>query len=158
MADLTAKQQQFCKEYLIDLNGTQAAIRAGYSQKGASVAATKLLANGKIQAQIGKLDKARQERVQVDADWVLYMLRKNVMRAMQEEELFDAEGKPKGIFKYEGSVANKALELIGKNCDMFGGDDGSDKGPLKLEISITDDDLGAAAALKQAAKRNVGGE
>ena len=43
MAKMTAKQQRFCDEYLIDLNATQAAIRAGYSEKYAHTNAAKLL-------------------------------------------------------------------------------------------------------------------
>ena len=49
MAKLTAKQQRFCDEYLIDLNATQAAIRAGYSPKTAAQAAARLLTNVKVQ-------------------------------------------------------------------------------------------------------------
>jgi phage terminase small subunit len=52
MAKLTPKQQKFVDEYLIDLNATQAAIRAGYSPKSAGTNADKLLKNTKIRAYI----------------------------------------------------------------------------------------------------------
>lgn len=52
---LTPKQQRFCEEYVKDMNGTQAIIRAGYSEKGASVQASLLLAKIKIQDQIAIL-------------------------------------------------------------------------------------------------------
>lgn len=68
---LTAKQQAFCEEYLIDLNATQAAIRAGYSEKGAHVQGAQLLRNPKVGARIGELQAARSERTGVTADRVL---------------------------------------------------------------------------------------
>ena len=54
MAKLTAKQQRFCDEYLTDLNATQAAIRAGYSQKTAGVIASENLKKPNIQEYIKK--------------------------------------------------------------------------------------------------------
>jgi len=53
--DLTAKQQRFVEEYLVDLNATQAAIRAGYRVKDADKIGTKLLRNTRIKAAIDKL-------------------------------------------------------------------------------------------------------
>jgi len=46
---LTAKQERFCREYVIDLNGTQAAIRSGYSSKGADVQACRMLGNARME-------------------------------------------------------------------------------------------------------------
>ena len=74
MADLTAKQQRFVEEYLIDLNATQAAIRAGYAESGASVEGARLLANAKVGAAVSDGLKARSERAAIDADWVLKRL------------------------------------------------------------------------------------
>ena len=54
MAKMTAKQQRFCDEYLIDLNATQAAIRAGYSEKTAAVIATENLRKPNIRDYIEK--------------------------------------------------------------------------------------------------------
>ena len=62
MAKLTLKQQTFVDEYLVDLNATQAAIRAGYSVKDADKIGTKLLRNTRIEAAI---DKAMAERSRV---------------------------------------------------------------------------------------------
>lgn len=71
---LTPKQQMFCHEYLIDLNATQAAIRAGYSKNGAKVTAFKLLAMDHITEEINKLKNKRVERVEITADQVLQEL------------------------------------------------------------------------------------
>jgi hypothetical protein len=51
--------------------------------------------------------------------WVLEKLRSNAERAMQAEPVLDREGHPTGVYKYDGSVANRALELIGKELGMF---------------------------------------
>lgn len=71
---LTAKQQRFVAEYLIDLNATQAAIRAGYSEKTAAEQASRLLTNVKVSEAIQAATKARSDRTQIDADWVLKRL------------------------------------------------------------------------------------
>lgn len=71
---LNDKQEMFCREYLIDLNATQAAIRAGYSEKTANAQASRLLVNVNIQNRIKKLKSNRNERVEVDADYVLKRL------------------------------------------------------------------------------------
>jgi phage terminase small subunit len=68
---LTPKQEAFCREYLIDLNGTQAAIRAGYSIKGAHVQAAQLLSNPKVQEFANKLKTERAERTEITSDRVL---------------------------------------------------------------------------------------
>lgn len=72
--DLTPKQRLFVQEYLIDLNATQAAIRAGYSPASAEVTGHRLLRNAKIADLIEQAMRAREQRVQVDADWVLQRL------------------------------------------------------------------------------------
>lgn len=68
---LTAKQQAFADEYLKDLNGTQAAIRAGYSPKTANEQAARLLANVSVQEAIREAMDKRQKRLEISADMVL---------------------------------------------------------------------------------------
>ena len=71
MGKLTDKQEMFCKEYLIDLNATQAAIRAGYSKKTAHSIANENLIKPYIQNRISELKEKRSKRVEVDSDYVL---------------------------------------------------------------------------------------
>ncbi|POW56410.1 terminase small subunit [Candidatus Pantoea alvi] len=71
---LTDKQEMFCREYLIDLNATQAAIRAGYSEKTSSEQGARLLANVSVQNRISELKAQRNDRIDVDADYVLKRL------------------------------------------------------------------------------------
>ncbi|MCG6350611.1 terminase small subunit [Vibrio fluvialis] len=74
MSKLTDKQEMFCREYLIDLNATQAAIRAGYSAKTANAAAGRLLSKVSIQVRISELKHERVEEVKIDANYVLNRL------------------------------------------------------------------------------------
>lgn len=71
MAGLTAKQQRFCDEYLIDLNATQAAIRAGYSERTANEQGARLLAKVSVQQYIRERKKDRVERTEITQDMVL---------------------------------------------------------------------------------------
>lgn len=68
---LSPIQARFCEEYLVDLNATQAAIRAGYSAKNANSKAAQLLAIVSIQTRISELMAARSERTKITADRVL---------------------------------------------------------------------------------------
>lgn len=72
--ELNAKQQLFVVEYIVDWNGTQAAIRAGYSGRSARKSANDLLQKPAIQTAIASELDARIKRVKVDADWVLNRL------------------------------------------------------------------------------------
>lgn len=71
---LTDKQEMFCREYLIDLNATQAAIRAGYSDNTARKIGSENLTKPDIAQRIIELKSSRNERVDVDADYVLRRL------------------------------------------------------------------------------------
>jgi phage terminase small subunit len=68
---LTARQRRFCEEYIIDLNATQAAIRAGFSAKTARCQASKLFANVAIEKYVADLRAKQQKRTEIDADAVL---------------------------------------------------------------------------------------
>lgn len=74
MAKLTDKQELFAREYLKDLNATQAAIRAGYSEKTARSQANRLLTNVDIENRIAELKASRNEEVGIDAAYVLRRL------------------------------------------------------------------------------------
>lgn len=68
---LTDKQKRFCDEYLIDLNATQAAIRAGYSQKTAEQTASRLLRNVKVQEYIAKRQKELSRSTEITQERVI---------------------------------------------------------------------------------------
>ena len=71
MPKLTAKQERFCEEYLIDLNATQAAIRAGYSVESAGSIGSENLTKPEIRARIDTAMAERSKRTGINADRVL---------------------------------------------------------------------------------------
>lgn len=96
---LTQKQAMFCCEYIVDLNGTQAAIRAGYSVKTANRIATENLSKPVIKAEIERLMSERKDRVEITADRVLAELAKIGFADMRDvaswgETVVDEDGKP----------------------------------------------------------------
>lgn len=71
MANLTPKQQRFVEEYLIDLNATQSAIRAGYSEKTAQEQSSRLLSNVMVQEAVQKAKNKLSERTELTVDMVV---------------------------------------------------------------------------------------
>ncbi|RSV15668.1 terminase small subunit [Sphingomonas sp. ABOLF] len=125
MTSMTPKQQRFVEEYLIDLNATQAAIRAGYAPDSADVEGCRLLGNAKVAQAIAGLKAERSERTKIDADYVLTQAVKLHERCMQEVEpvlgafgvqVKDEQGR--NVFKFNAAGAAKALELVGKHVDV----------------------------------------
>jgi phage terminase small subunit len=100
---LTAKQELFVQEYLVDLNATRAAIRAGYSAKTAASQGERLLRNVEIQAAIAERMKERGERTTVTADRVL--LEAARLALFDPRKLFNDDGSPKGIHELDDDTA-----------------------------------------------------
>lgn len=87
---LTAKQQRFVEEYLVDLNATQAAIRAGYSEKTAKQQGARLLTNVDVAAAVSASKAERSAQTGIDARWVLERLGLEVEADMAD--LYDENG------------------------------------------------------------------
>ncbi|MDB2118960.1 MULTISPECIES: terminase small subunit [Clostridium] len=144
MAKLTEKQKRFVEEYLIDLNATQAAIRAGYSPNTAKDIGCENLAKPNIRACIDKEIAERSKRTGINQDRVIRELARlafvnaNDVIDMEEATLKDgateddtaaiASVKVKTIPTKEGEGIEreikltdklKALELLGKHLGMF---------------------------------------
>ncbi len=125
-AKLTPKQQRFIDEYLIDLNATQSAIRAGYSPRTARAIACENLAKPDIQEAIARAKRDRSEATKIDAEWVLKQAVELHRRCMQEikpalhpksrRQLKDDSGNL--LFTFNAAAANRALELVGKHVDI----------------------------------------
>lgn len=115
------RYERFCQEYLKDLNGSQAVIRAGYSPKGASVTASKLLVIPSIQKRLEELKAARVERVRVSQDDVLSELLA-VMRSNVDNYTIDPitgkvkliDGAPKDAMRAVSSVKRKIRRVINR--------------------------------------------
>lgn len=104
MVAITPKQQRFVDEYLVDLNATAAAKRAGYSERTANEQGARLLANVSVAAAISAAQSARSQRTQVTADWVLTRL--------QAEAEYHGEDA-------SHSARVSALGLLGKHLRLF---------------------------------------
>lgn len=154
LARLTLKQQRFIEEYLIDLNATQAAIRAGYSTHSASSIGRENLNKLEIKSAIEKALAERSKRTGINADRIVEELAKiaflnptdiiNINDASIKEESKREDTAAINYIKIKSSVGEngemiereiktydkiKALELLGKHIGMF-----SDK--FKIEGSI----------------------
>ena len=91
MAKLTEKQQRFVDEYLIDLNATQAAIRAGYSAKTADVQGSRMLGNVKVQQAISEAMAERSKRTGINQDRVVLELAKIAL--VKITDVVDSKGR-----------------------------------------------------------------
>jgi phage terminase small subunit len=163
MAKLTEKQQRFVDEYLIDLNATQAAIRAGYSAKTANEQGCQNLAKLSIQQAIAEKMAERSKRTGINQDRIVLELAKIAFVKMTD--IVDEEGRIRPdatdddlscieSVKYkESSSMNgdsverevkissklKALELLGKHLGMW-----NDKIDVNVAIPVVisgEDDL-----------------
>lgn len=89
---------------------------AGY--KPSRQHAHRLATKGYVVARVTQLQGMVAESVVIDRAWVIARLTENVERALQRTAVI-VDGKPSGEYRYDGSVANKALELLGKEVGMF---------------------------------------
>lgn len=148
MSKLTDKQEMFCQEYLKDLNLTQAAIRAGYSEKTAKEIGCENLTKPNIQLRIAELKAKRVEEVRIDAAYVLRrhaeidqmdiadIVTENGLKPLTEwpkvwrqyisgldfAELFEGSGDEREMIgvmkKIKWPDKLKNLELLGKHVDV----------------------------------------
>jgi len=112
----------FVKEYLVDLNATQAAIRAGYSEKTATVIAAENLTKPNIAQAIQNGMNERAKRTEVTADYVLTTIVNTIERCQQAEpvmEKVDGELVPTGEYKFDSGAVLKGCELLGKHLKLF---------------------------------------
>ncbi len=106
---LTEKQKRFVEEYLVDLNATQAAIRAGYKGKTAGQTGSENLKKPEIQEAITRAIQNRQKRTEITQDRVLSELGKVAFS--------DADDGSESSLKYSNKL--KALEMLGKHLGIF---------------------------------------
>lgn len=116
---MTEKEKLFCKEYIVDRNATQAAIRAGYSKKTASAIGHENLSKPKIKKVIDKEIEARNKRVNITQEEIISDIKEVRDRCLQREEVLDNKGNPTGEWVFKENGVLKACELLGKHLKMF---------------------------------------
>lgn len=162
---LTPKQKQFAKEYIVDLNATAAAIRAGYAKKSAVKSGYRNMQNEDVVAGIRKAQEARAERTEISADRVLKeiaalafvdpstILRKtrHGVTITETSKLTDAQRRciqslsetTNGEIKCRLTDKIRALELLGKHLGLFlerHEHSGPGGGPMKVQ-AMSDEEL-----------------
>src|SRR5574344_1338771 len=139
MDKLTPKQELFCREYITDFNGTQAAIRAGYSEHTAAVIATENLQKPNIQIFLKTIMKERADKLNITQEYVLKNIVEVQQRCMQHKPVmyFDkvdkeykqetamvkvditGEVKEVGIYTFDAGNANKSLDMLAKYTGFY---------------------------------------
>lgn len=121
MRKLTQKQRRFADEYLVDCNGTKAAVRAGYSPKTANEQAAKLMANPKIHSYITeKLDEISSEKIADTQEIMEYLTA--VMRGEHKEQILRLNGNGVQVLDYmetPAAIRLKAAEMLAKRYGLL---------------------------------------
>ena len=128
---LNDRQERFCREYIIDLNATNAALRADYSKKTARAIGSRLLTNVDIQARLSELQAKPLKKLEITAESVLQKFVEIRDRCLQEEPVYNKEGNETGEYKFDAANALRANEALGKHLKLF-----TDKVEHSGEVSI----------------------
>jgi len=163
MKDLTSKRQRFVTEYLVDLNATQAAIRAGYSEKTAKSQGQRLLTKVDIANAISKREGKQLEKNEITAERVLAEVSKLAFSDMDNfaewgeggvnlksskdmdtnatacvSEVSQTITKDGGAIRFKLHDKVKALDLLGKHLSLF--NDKVEHGNITIEVKLPEDD------------------
>lgn len=146
---LNEKQQRFAEEYLVDRNATQAAKRAGYSDKTAYSIGQRLLKNVEIRAYIDEKSEEITEKTLVDVEYIILGLKEVAERCMQRRPVMEFNGKfmeqkkdddGNNVWEFDSSGANRSLELLGRHKGVFEKDNGQKKAIIKVGYTNDDDE------------------
>lgn len=126
---MTPKQEAFVREYLIDLNATQAAIRAGYSEQTAEQQGHQLLKKTLVAAAVQIGMDERSKRTEITQDYVLMTIHETIERCKQAKPVVDRKGDPVLVevpggelapaYVFDSGAVLKGAELLGKHLKLF---------------------------------------
>ncbi|KKN10218.1 hypothetical protein LCGC14_1038740 [marine sediment metagenome] len=149
---INEKRKRFCEEYIKDLNGKEAAIRAGYSERTAKQEAYKLLNDPGVSEHLAKLQKKTSKRNEITIDELIQDLLE--MNNVNIADLYDKKGKMKNISdlprnltkciqeiqitragtKYKFYSRLEVLEKLAKHLGFYEKDNRQSKPEIKLEF------------------------
>ena len=162
MAGLSDKQKQFVAEYLVDMNATQAAIRAGYSPKTAKLTGHRLITNDNVAAAVAEAKSERLQRVQVNQDYVLDTIVDTIERCKQAKPVYDRKGNhvlvetPNGemapAYTFDAGNVLRGAEMLGKHLGIM--DKSQEEQTDRLTLALIEiSKQGSAAPIATARKR-----
>ena len=136
---LTPKQQTFVREYLVDLNATQAAIRAGYSERTANEQGARLLANVSVARAVQAAMDARAERTEITADKVLKELAKIGFSDIRRAVNWYSQANVAAIDDIEGEIEDGSVRFaVANQVELVSSDEIDDDTAAAIaEISMT---------------------
>jgi phage terminase small subunit len=159
---LTDKQRRFVDEYLVDLNATQAAIRAGYSKRRASEIGSQLLRKPAVAEAISAAQVERSKRTLITQDYVLQGIVETVERCRQAVPVYDRSGNPvvvemptgelAPVYAFDAKNVLKGFELLGRHLKLFTDKTeltGPNGGPVQSITTTTTDPQEAAKIYQQ---------
>ncbi len=143
---LSAKQQAFVDEYLVDFNATQAAIRAGYSKKAAQVQGSRLLSNAMVQRAIEARQTKRAARLDISVDRIEQELARIAFSDMRR---YAQWGPTKTAL--ESTKEAEAKAMVGDNGELIFGPPPNGVMLLSSE-ALTDDEAAAVSQVTEECK------
>lgn len=110
-SELTVKQDAFCREYVVDMNGTAAAVRAGYSDDNARQQASRMLTKANIKARIDELLKIKNDKLDITAEKILKEFARIAFGDLRK--LYHEDGRLKEVRELddEGAAILSAIEV-----------------------------------------------
>lgn len=154
--NLNEKQKKFCEEYLIDFNGAQAAIRAGYSKNSARNIASENLTKPNIQIYLQQLIENRNKETKLTQEQVVADIIEAKNRCMQKAPVmkYDKEEKQylqvtdengNDVWQFDAQGALKALDMLMKHTGGYLADN-------KQQQNITTNNFSGFSSIEEAAK------
>ena len=141
---LNAKQEQFCNEYLLDLNATQAAIRAGYSKKSAKEIGCENLTKPNIAKRVAELKSKRSNKLQIDQNVVLQNLLKAMRISLGEDDTHvvgTVDGMMTSMPLQKTDIASflKVQEMLAKHIGFYELDNQQQNDSVTQNVVISDE-------------------
>lgn len=130
---LTKKLEQFCQEYLVDLNATQAAIRSGYSKRNATKIGHQVLQKHQVQERLAVLMNKRERKTEISQEMVLQELAKIAFSDLRNFVSWSVDGV---LVKDSEQISDEHASAISEIIDSKSGKDGDRNIRIKLHDKV----------------------